>query len=231
ATTLDLAERVRREARVVVHVVVAPFPVDLVQQVAAIGREAATVLHREALDLAARLVRDHQAVALGEVGWPHFEVGPELRETALAVFRHALGAARDVGCPVVVHSPDLDAGGYGELAELARQEGLPRERVIKHYARTPVAAVDRHGIGASYVATRDLLSAALAQSSPWFLETDFLDDPRRPGAVLDLATVPRRARSIAEREPTALERLRIPFQEAVRSAYGFTPSPDEVPTA
>jgi TatD-related deoxyribonuclease len=100
--------------------------------------------------------------------------------------------------------------------------------VIKHYARTSVSEADRLGIPASYVATRELTNAALGQAGPWFLETDFLDDPSRPGAVLDIATVPRRARAIAERGAGEADRLSIPFVESIRSAYGFAPSLDEV---
>ena len=66
----------------------------------------------------------------------------------------------------------------------------------------------------------------LRDASPWFLETDFLDDPARPGAVLDLATVPRRALAIAEAAPDGAERLRIPFVESVQKVYGWRP---EVP--
>jgi TatD-related deoxyribonuclease len=228
-TTLQLAAKVRAEARVVVHVLLAPFPVDLVQQAEAIGLPAAMEVHRGALDLSGRLVREHQAIGLGEVGWPHFEVPPTVATGAFDVFRHALRTARDVGCPAVVHSPDLDASGYRALAEVSIQEGLAPSRVVKHYARTAVPTSDRHGIAASYVATRELTQAALAQEGPWFLETDFLDDPRRPGAVLDLATVPRRARAIADRNAGSVERLRIPFLVSIQSAYGFTPSVEEVP--
>ncbi|MCI4366956.1 MAG: TatD family hydrolase [Thermoplasmata archaeon] len=228
-TTLQLAERVRREAGVVVHVLLAPFPVDLVSQIATTGPEAALTLHESALDLAGHWVAERKAVGLGEVGWPHFEVAPPIMDVAMRAFSHALAVARDADCPALVHSQDLATEGYAQLSERGRLAGLSIQHLLKHYARTPVAETGRHGIGASYVATRELVASALPQSGPWFLETDFLDDPRRPGAVLDLATVPRRARALAEREPDKMDRLRIPFVESIRSAYGFTPSVEEVP--
>jgi predicted urease superfamily metal-dependent hydrolase len=40
---------------------------------------------------------------------------------------------------------------------------------------------------------------------------------------MDLATVPRRALQWAARGPEMVERLRVPFQEAIQSVYGFTP--------
>jgi TatD-related deoxyribonuclease len=225
--TSQLGAKVRSETGVVVYIVLAPFPVDLVAHVAELGTVAAESLHTGALELAGRWVRERRAVALGEVGRPHFEVDRGTAEVAAAVFRHSLQVAKEVGCPVVVHSEELDATGFAALAEVARSEGFPPHRVVKHYARSAVAAADRQGVGASYLARRETVDAVLGQAGPWFLETDFLDDPRRPGAVLDLATVPRRATAIARRGPSEEARLWTPFVESVETTYGFAPNAAE----
>lgn len=221
--TEGLARRVREETGVVVYCVLAPYPIDLVHVAPSMGLPAALELQRTALDLAGRWVRAHRAVAIGEVGRPHFEVDEPIRAASEEAFRHALTVARDADCPAVVHCEDLDARGYRGVAELARAANLPAHRLIKHYARKYVAEPDRAGVAASFLARRELVDQALADPGPWFLETDFLDDPRRPGAVLDLATVPRRARTIAERSPEAAERLRGPFLESIRRVYGWAP--------
>ena len=227
-TTEALAKQAREATGVSIRIVVAPFPVDLVRQVPRLGGPGAEGLHRSALDLAGRWVRERRAVALGEVGWPHFEVDAEVASVAERVVGHAADVAHDVGCPIVVHSADLvDAAGYATLEALARAHGLPAARVVKHFARTSVAAGDRRGVPASYVATRPLVEAALPQEAPWFLETDFLDDPRRPGAVLDLATIPRRAAWISARGSESERRLRIPFVDSIEASYGFTPTLEE----
>ncbi len=198
-TTLALARKVHDETGVTVYPVVAPYPIDLVRAAVEIGLPAALDVQRKALDLAGRWVREGLAVALGEVGRAHFPVPPDLEEAIDAGFRHALEVARDVGCPVVVHSGDLDGGGFAELAERAREAGLAPSRVVKHYARARWPPEDLHEMVPSYLARRELVAAVQADAAPWFLETDFLDDPKRPGAVLDLATVPRRAHAIAEK--------------------------------
>ncbi len=221
-TTEDLARRIRSETGVVVYVVIAPYPVDLVRASEALGVGPALELQRAALDLAGRWVRDGRAVALGEVGRPHFPVSSEIEAAATAALDHALAVARDVGCPVVVHSVDLDAGGYRELAERADRAGIARERVVKHYALDRLPAAERSSVTPSYLARRDLVRAVLPDPGPWFLETDFLDDPARPGAVLDLTTIPRRATAIAEQAEDA-EQLWIPFVESIERVYGFRP--------
>jgi TatD-related deoxyribonuclease len=219
----ELGRRIRIETPVGASLVVAPYPIDLLTTSETLGLEKAVEIQVQALDLAGRWVREHRAVALGEVGWPHFPVAEDRGSAARQVFRHALEVAHDVGCPAVVHCEDLTAEGYQALGDQARSVGLPPERVVKHYARTYVPPSDRAGITPSFLARKEGLTAALEDDGPWFLETDFLDDPRRPGAVLDIATVPRRAAEIAREHPDRVDRLRIPFVESVRRLYGFTP--------
>ncbi len=220
--TEALARRAEREAGVIVYLVVAPYPVDLVPAVGDLGAAGALSLHCAALDLAGRWVRERRAVALGEVGFPHFPVDAEVDRVAREVFDHALAVARDSDCPVVVHSRDLDSAGYLELARRADRTGLRRERVVKHYARNRLSDAERSSVTPSYLARRELVRAVTSDPGPWFLETDYLDDSSRPGAVLDLSTVPRRAKSIAA---TDLDRLRVPFVESIDRVYGFRPEP------
>ncbi|MCI4373103.1 MAG: TatD family hydrolase [Thermoplasmata archaeon] len=225
-TTFRLAESIRTETGVEVRCVVAPYPIDLVHVAPLIGLEPALALHREALDLAGRFVREGRAVALGEVGLPHFPVEEPVRHACESALDHAFSVAREADCPAVVHSADLDGEGYRSLAARAQRAGLPSHRVVKHFARTNVPDADRGGVTPSYLARRELVNDVLDQEGPWFFETDFLDDPARPGAVLDLATIPRRASAIAERGLDAIERLWVPFVRSFEMVYGWRP---EVP--
>jgi TatD-related deoxyribonuclease len=218
-----LGRRIQAETPVGISLVVAPYPVDLLSMSEVLGLSRAAEVQMEALDLAGTWVRDHRAVALGEVGWPHFPVPDDRAAAAQRIFQHALEVARDVGCPAVVHCEDLDAAGYRALSDRTRAAGLPPERVVKHYARTYVPASERHGITPSFLARKEAVAVALNDDGPWFLETDFLDDPRRPGAVLDIVTVPRRAAALARDHADQVERLQIPFVDSIRKLYGFTP--------
>jgi len=223
-TTCELARKVHEEVGVRAYPVLAPYPIDIVGATAKLGAEAALELHRAALDLAGRWVRERKAVALGEVGRPHFPVNAEVATIVEAAFRHALDVAHDSDCPVVVHSSDLDPAGFLELSERAREAGLRPERVVKHYTRSPLPPGSTGGVTPSYLAHRDVVRDVARKPGPWFLETDYLDDPRRPGAVLDLATVPRRAGSIIAQDPEhGVDRLYVPFVESVERVYGWRP--------
>jgi TatD-related deoxyribonuclease len=222
-----LSRKIQAETQVRPFLVVAPYPVDLLSASDALGISEATELQLKALDLAGSWVREHRAVALGEVGWPHFPVSEAQSAAAQTVFRRALEIAHDCDCPAVVHCEDLDAEGFHRLSEQARSAGLPPERVVKHYARRYLAKDERSRITPSFLARKESLLEALNDDGPWFLETDFLDDPKRPGAVLDIATVPRRASALARDQPDRVDRLRVPFVESVHKVYGITP---EAPT-
>lgn len=222
-TTCRLARQVHDEVGVRVYPVLAPYPVDLLAAAAQLGPEPALDLHRSALDLAGRWIRERKAVALGEVGRPHFAFPESLTGAVETAFRHALTVARDSDCPVVVHSADLSVEGFQELAERAREAGLRPERVVKHYARRRTKPGTTGGVVPSYLARRDLVGEVADDTGPWFLETDFLDDPARPGAVLDLSTVPRRASAIAENPAHGADRLYVPFVESVERVYGWRP--------
>ncbi len=226
--TERLAREVREATGVQTYLVVAPYPIDLLRASETLGLAGGLDLQQRALDLAGRWVRERRAVALGEVGWPHFPLDAPVAAAAQAAFGHALEVARDVGCPAVVHSPDLDAEGWRQLEEAGRRCGLAPDRIVKHYARARRDPTGAPGAVPSYLARRDLVRAVLHDPGPWFLETDFLDDPARPGAVLDLATIPRRAAAIAAQGAGEAERLAVPFVRSIERVYGFRP---EVPGA
>ena len=221
--TCRLARQAHEEVGVRVYPVLAPYPIDLLAASEELGPGRALELHRAALDIAGRWVREKKAVALGEVGRPHFAIPQALNEVVEQAFHHALEVARDSDCPVVVHSADLSVEGFRELADRASDAGVRPERVVKHYARHRMETGSTGGVVPSYLARRDLVNEVSGNPGPWFLETDFLDDPRRPGAVLDLATVPRRASAIAENSPQGGDRLYVPFVESVERVYGWRP--------
>ncbi len=75
---------------------------------------------------------------------------------------------------------------------MADAVGLPRQRVVKHHSPPLVTEAETHGVVPSVTAREDYLREALRKGSSFLMETDYIDDPRRPGAVLGPATVPRK---------------------------------------
>ena len=105
------------------------------------------------------------------------------------------------------------------LGEWAEEAGLPAEHVIKHYAGGPCA-----GVTPSVIARKDAIRAAVESGERFTLETDFLDDPDRPGAVLGPKTVPRRTTWLREQGlDEAVHRAHV---ETPRHVYGIDTEAD-----
>ena len=163
-------------------------------------------LMQSGLEVAAEFVADGPALAI-KSGRPHYEVDDDVWAASNGVMRYAFELGSETGCAVQLHTE----GGedFEEVAEWAEDRGLPRERVVKHYSGGPV-----EGPIPSVIANKDALEAAASEDGPFMIETDFLDDPDRPGAVLGPKTVPRRVRWLREEG----------YEDALRTAHVDTPA-------
>jgi TatD-related deoxyribonuclease len=166
--------------------------------------EEASELMRAGLDVAAEYVPS-KALAL-KSGRPHYEVSEEVWKESNAVLRHALALGAERDCAVQLHteaSADLT-----EITDWADERGLPAHRVVKHYAGGRLA-----GPVPSVMSEKERLEEAAERGDPFLMETDFIDDPHRPGAVLGPKTVPRRVGWLCEGG----------FDDAVKNAHIETP--------
>jgi len=173
--------------------------------------ESARDLMQGGLEVAAEYAADGPAVAL-KSGRPHYEVEAAVWEASNAVIRHALDLAAETGVSLQLHTEATE--DLTEVGEWAQQAGLPAERVIKHYASGTCA-----GVTPSVIARKEALLTAAEADEPFLMETDYLDDPDRPGAVLGPKTVPRRVDWLAERGHD--EALRRAHVETPRRVYGI----------
>jgi TatD-related deoxyribonuclease len=167
---------------------------------------AARDLMQDGLDVAAEYVREDRALAL-KSGRPHYDVTDAVWEASNDVLRHALSLGADCGCAVQLHTEATeDLTAVGDWAE---ERGLPRETVVKHYASGRF-----RGVTPSVMSEPDWLREAADREVPFLMETDFIDDPDRPGAVLGPKTVPRRVRTLLDEG----------HADAVRRAHVETPA-------
>lgn len=176
---------------------------------AGIEPAAAAELMQAGIDRAGNRVRDGEALAI-KSGRPHYPVDDDVWEASNAVLRHALQVAASVGCAVQLHTESGDS--FDDISAWAADAGLAPQRVIKHYADGPLS-----GITPSVISHREALETTAADGDPFLMETDYLDDPDRPGAVLGTKTVPRRVDWLAESGAT--DAIRRAHVETPRSLY------------
>ena len=198
--TLSMAEEVRTAYGIEVGVVLGPHPVVWEHQIVPLGLKRATELHLEAVSLALDHIEAGDAVCLGEVGRPHYRVSDEIWDSANEMLREVMAMAAGVGTSIQLHVEDNGETTCRELATLCDEAGLARNRAIRHYAPANVGANFTHGLAATVSVGRGSVEAitatAASANAPWGMETDFLDDPRRPGAVLGPKTVPKRTQQL-----------------------------------
>jgi TatD-related deoxyribonuclease len=167
--------------------------------------EASETMKR-GLDIAAEFVADGPALAI-KSGRPHYDVDDAVWDASNDVMCHAFELGAETGCPVQLHTEGGD--DFTEIAEWAEDRGLPREQVVKHYSGGYV-----DGPIPSVIGDKEALEDATDHGGPFLMETDFLDDPDRPGAVLGPKTVPKRVRWLLE----------AGYEEAVYTAHVDTPA-------
>jgi len=167
--------------------------------------EAAGELMRAGLDVAAEYVREGRALAL-KSGRPHYEVTDDVWTASNGVLDHALSLGANCDCAVQLHTESTtDLTGVAARAE---ERGLDPRKVVKHYAEPGLK-----GPTPSVMSREEWLREAAASGDPFMMETDFVDDPDRPGAVLGPKTVPRRTRTLLDEG----------LEAAVRRAHVETP--------
>ena len=198
--TLGMAEEARDAYEIEVGVILGPHPVTWEHQIEPLGLERATELHLDAVNLALEHIDAGDAVCLGEVGRPHYPVSDDTWRAANEVLREVMAMAASAGTSIQLHVEDNGETTCRELAALCDETGLARDRAIRHYAPADVGADFTHGLAATVSVGRGsveaLTESAANANAPWGMETDFLDDPRRPGAVLGPKTVPKRTQQL-----------------------------------
>ncbi|MDG5819372.1 TatD family hydrolase [Natronococcus sp. A-GB7] len=167
--------------------------------------EEAREIMQGGIDVAAEYVESGDALAL-KSGRPHYEVTDDVWAASNAVMRRAFERGADLDCAVQLHAE----GGEDltEVTEWAEAAGLPAHKVVKHYAGGRL-----EGPIPSVIGEKDELERAAERGEPFLMETDYIDDPDRPGAVLGPKTVPRRVAWLLENG----------YDDAIRNAHVETP--------
>lgn len=196
--TIELAEKCRTGTGVKVYTMLGPYPGHVAWLWDSLGSEATLQTMREGMEIAAELVRDGKALGMGEIGRPHFPVSPEIWAASNEIIKYGMKLAKEVGCAIQLHTESAGPEVWKELAGFADSVGLSREKVVKHYSGPAILESENFGLFPSVLSSKENILAAAEKGSRFMMETDFLDDPRRPGAVFAPATVPKRTRAMLE---------------------------------
>ncbi|MDD1694362.1 MAG: TatD family hydrolase [Methanoregula sp.] len=200
------------ETGVVAFPVLGVHPAEITRLTGRMSLAEAVETMKGGIDCAARYVREGKAVAL-KSGRPHYEVSPDLLAASNEVLMHALTCAADCGCALQVHA---ETGPCEDIVEMAHRANIPAGRVVKHYGSpdTPLHP--------SLIAKHEAIPDLVLSGRPFTMESDYMDENARPGAVIGPRSVPRYTNQlVSSGRMTEEDCFRI-HAETIRKVYGVT---------
>ena len=148
------------------------------------------------------MIEEGEAVCLGEVGRPHYPVSEDRWTEANDLLLEIMRMASTSNTPVQLHVEENGNQTCKDIARLCNRSGLPKKRTIRHFAPSDISDQRTSGLPVTVSmgkgSVEGICSSIGDNSSPWGMETDFLDDPSRPGAVLGPKTIPKRTHQLCQ---------------------------------
>lgn len=203
--TLRVAAMVR-ELGLKVYPILGVHPAEISMLAAEFSPARAGEIMKEGLLLASRYIEEDRAVGL-KSGRPHYEVPPDIWTASNDVLSYAFDLAARCRCAVQVHA---ESGPCADMVEMARKAGLSQKKVVKHYATpdTPLTP--------SFIARDPAIPGLAARGRAFTMESDYMDENSRPGAVIGPKSVPRITRKLLQSGELS--------EEAVFRIHAETPS-------
>jgi len=198
--TLDMVGQARANTHVKAYATVGPYPVDYLYIQKTKGAAAAKVALMKGMDIAQGLVLEGKAIAIGEIGRPHFPVPAEVVQASNEIMQYGMQLAKEAGCPVVLHteSPAHPAHML-DILKMSRMVGLEDHKVVKHFSPANLADPKlNHGATPSIIARQEAVVKALRFSNRFLMETDYMDSLERPDAVLPPEAIPELTKRLIE---------------------------------
>jgi len=219
--TLNMADEIKAAVDVGVFVTVGPYPVDYLKLREKFSREQTIELMKKGMDQAAKLCQERQCVGIGEIGRPHFPVEDEVILDSNLILEYGMKRAKDVDAPVVIHSESTTPQQCKELMEMGRKVGLAADKIVKHFAPPLINEDENYGLMPSVLASKKNIVEALDKGCRFLMETDYIDDPRRPGAVLGPKTVPKLTQKLLNKDVLLKEQAYTIHKENPEKTYSI----------
>ena len=189
--TLKLAKIARENTKIIVFVILAPHPAEFTHFLKSMSLKEAKEVMVKGINLAGKYIEKGDAIAFGEVGRPHYEVSDEIWKASNELLTHSMELAKDLGCAVVLHT-ESNSSTFKELAEISDSVGVNKDKVVKHFSPPVVNLDENYGLFPSIIATEKNIKKAISQGNRFMMETDYIDDLKRPGAVIGIKSVPKK---------------------------------------
>jgi TatD-related deoxyribonuclease len=166
---------------------------------------------KKGIDLAASLIQDEKADAMGEIGYPHFPVKEIVYNDLEKILEYALDICKDYNIPLILHTEDMNENGYGRIDRIVKSH-YRIDNVMKHHANAKDLNFPDM-ILKSVVASRNNVKSAINSKKEFLLETDYTDQREKPGKVIPAFSVPKRSEMIKNIYENSDEIFHMIFEE------------------
>ncbi|MDD2340962.1 MAG: TatD family hydrolase [Methanosarcina sp.] len=195
--TVEIASKIR-ELGVGAFPVLGIHPAEISKLTEYIELQKATEIIKKGLELASGYVEKGLAVGI-KSGRPHYSVSAEVWAASNEIMEYAFSLGKEQDCAVQLHTESVGEPELRDIAERARKTGIKMYKVVKHYSPPLVKTCEELGLFPGVISVKGAIEHALEEGTRFMMETDYIDDPYRPGAVLGPKTIPRRTIKLMEK--------------------------------
>jgi TatD-related deoxyribonuclease len=183
--TIKMADEIKAKLNIGVFVTIGPYPVDFIRLIEKFERESAINIMKKGIDEAANFCQEGLCIAIGEIGRPHFPVSNQI-----------ISDSNDI----LFYGMQTTPKNCQELVEMGKKAGLKPGKIVKHFSPSLILKSENYGLMPSVLASEKNIISSIKKGTRFLLETDYIDDPKRPGAVLGPKTVPKKTLSLLKQE-------------------------------
>ncbi|XRP96651.1 TatD family hydrolase [Methanocaldococcus sp. 16A] len=214
-------ERINKNTPVKAFGLVGVHPAELTYLIKFISLDKAKQKIIDALNYAKKLIEENDfIVGIGEVGRPHYNVDENVWKVSNEILKYCMCLAKDLDCAIQIHAESSTEEQFKEFSEMAKEVNLNPERVVKHHCGDMVVEGEKYGIFPSILASR-VNEDIIKKSLRFVMETDYIDDLKRPGVVLGIKTVPRVTRKLIEKGILNEEMIYKIHKENIEKIYNI----------
>jgi TatD-related deoxyribonuclease len=195
--TVEIASKIR-ELGVGAFPVLGVHPAEVSKLTEYMELQKATEIIKKGLELASGYVEKRLAVGI-KSGRPHYPVSAEVWAASNEIMEYAFFLGKEQDCAVQLHTESVGEPELRDIAERARITGIKMYRVVKHYSPPLVKTCEELGLFPGVISVKGAIEHALEEGTRFMMETDYIDDPDRPGAVLGPKTIPKRTIKLMEK--------------------------------
>ncbi|NPV50116.1 MAG: metal-dependent hydrolase [Candidatus Methanofastidiosum sp.] len=217
---IDLSNRINKETDARSYPIIGLHPAEFHHLILDFGKEEAFEIALEALTEIEKRITEGKAFGIGEVGRPHYEVENEIIDLSNQFLIEVLKVSKKLKCPVQLHTETFDESKFLEIGELVKKYGEP-SKVIKHFSPPMISICESIGIYPSIVAREKNILKALEEGKRFLMETDYIDDNERPGAVVGPKTVPKTTKKLFEKGILSKEDIDYIHRYLIEEIYGI----------